>query len=48
MPQGYRQGVLDCIEIMSDLFDIHGDYSEVQEMYFEFSKRAKQLIKKGK
>lgn len=44
---GYCKGVNDCIAIMSDLFDIHGDYSEVQEVYFEFCKRAKQLIKKG-
>ena len=43
--KSYKQGVLDCMHIMGDLFDTYGDYNEAQSMYFEFSKRAKQLIK---
>lgn len=45
MDKTYKQGVRDCVSIMSDLFDIYGDYSEVQNMYFTFCKRAKTLLK---
>ena len=43
--KNYKQGVLDCMHIMGDLFDTYGDYSVAQSMYFEFRKRANQLIK---
>lgn len=45
MNKTYKQGIEDCMAIMSDLYDIYGDYSEAQEMYFTFCKRAKALLK---
>lgn len=41
----YNAGINACVLIMRDLYDIHGDYSEVQEVYFEFQERIHELKK---
>ncbi len=45
---GYDRGVTDCLNIMSELYDIHGDYSEVETLYYEWLNRVRKLkSKKG-
>lgn len=41
----YQKAVNDCKRIMSELYDEHGDYSEVETVYFKFCERAGELLR---
>ena len=44
--QTYKQAVLDCIDIMSHLYDIYGENPKVESVYVQFCESAKKLYKK--
>ena len=41
----YQKAVNDCKHIMSVLYEVYGDYSEVETVYFEFCERAGELLR---
>lgn len=45
MLHGYRQAVLDCIEIMDGLYNTYGDHQVVEVVYASFCQQARKLYK---
>lgn len=41
--KGFNKGVTTCIDIMGDLDDKYGDYTEAHHMYLEFLNRLRKL-----